>query len=66
MRFILSDRSDFHKTERLSIAVHAFASHVLMSFSVDKKQLPKKEKEQMLDDQLEPIYNSSVSIQNVT
>ena len=28
-------------TESLSIAVHAFASRVLMSFSVDEIQLPK-------------------------
>ena len=34
MRFILSSRSDFHMTDNLSIADHAFASCVLMSFSV--------------------------------
>ena len=35
MSFILSDRPDFHMTDSLSIAVYAFASRVLMSFSVD-------------------------------
>ena len=35
MRFILSDRSNFHMTDSLSIAVHAFVSRVLMSFSLD-------------------------------
>ena len=39
LRFILSDRSDFHMTNNLSIAVHAFASHVLTSFSVDEMLL---------------------------
>ena len=33
MRFILSVKSDFHMTDSLSIAVHAFASCVLMSAS---------------------------------
>ena len=32
--FILSVRSDFHMTDRLSLAVRAFASRVLTSFSV--------------------------------
>ena len=36
MRFILSDRSDFHMTDSLSIAVHAFTSRVLKAFSADK------------------------------
>ena len=36
LRFILSDRSDFHMTDSLSIADHAFVSRVLMSFSIDK------------------------------
>ena len=40
VRFILSVRSDFHMTDSLSIDVHAFASHVLMSFSVDETLLP--------------------------
>ena len=35
LRFILSVRSDFHMTKRLSIALHAFNSRVLMSVSVD-------------------------------
>ena len=39
LRFILSVRSDFHMTNSLSIAVHAFASRVLMSFSVDETLL---------------------------
>ena len=41
MRFILSVRYDFHITDCLSIAVHDFASHVLMSFSVDETLLPR-------------------------
>ena len=41
LRFILLVRSDFHMTDSLSIAVHAFASHVLMSFSVDETLLPR-------------------------
>ena len=41
LRFILPVSSDFHMTDRLSIAVHAFASHVLMSFSVDETLLPR-------------------------
>ena len=40
LRFILSVRSDFHMTDSLSIAVHAFVSRVLMSFSVDETLLP--------------------------
>ena len=38
LRFILSDRSDFHMIDNLSIAVHDFTSHILMSFSVDNKE----------------------------
>ena len=34
LRFILLVRSDFHMTDSLLIAVHAFASHVSMSVSV--------------------------------
>ena len=41
LRFILSDRSDFHLTDSLSIAVQVFARHVLMSFSVDETLLPR-------------------------
>ena len=41
LRFILSVRSDFHMTDSLSISVHAFASHVLMSFSFDEILLPR-------------------------
>ena len=39
LRFISSVRSDFHMTAGLLIAVHVFASHVLMSFSVDQTLL---------------------------
>ena len=42
LRFILSVRSDFHMTKRLFIAVHAFASHVMMSASVDETLLPRQ------------------------
>ena len=37
--FILSVRSDFLMTDSLLIAVHAIASCVLMSFSVDETPL---------------------------
>ena len=37
--FILSVRSNLHMTDSLSLAVHAFASRVLMSVSVDKTLL---------------------------
>ena len=40
-RFILSVRSDFHMTDILSIAVHAFVSQVWMSVSVDEILLPR-------------------------
>ena len=39
LSFILSVRSDFHMTDSLSIAVHAFSSRVLMSFLVDETLL---------------------------
>ena len=39
LRFILSVRSDFHMTDSLSIVVHAFASRMLMSVSVDETLL---------------------------
>ena len=42
LRFNSSDRFDFHMTDNLSIAVHAFTSCVLMSFSVDEKLLPRQ------------------------
>ena len=41
LRFILLVRSDFHRTYSLSMAVNAFASHVLMSVSVDETVLPR-------------------------
>ncbi len=40
LRFILSIMSDFYMTDSLSIAVHAFASRILMSVSVDETLLP--------------------------
>ena len=40
LRFILSVRSDFHMTDSLSIAVHAFACRVLISVLVDETLLP--------------------------
>ena len=39
LRLNLLDRSDFHMTDSLSIAVHTFASHTLTSFSVDEMLL---------------------------
>ena len=39
LRFILSVKSNFYMTDSLSVAVHAFASLVLMSFSVDETLL---------------------------
>ena len=39
LRLILSDRSDIHMTDSLSIAVHTFARRVLMSVSVDETLL---------------------------
>ena len=41
LRFILSDNSDFHMTDNISIADHAFASRVLMAFFVDDMLLPR-------------------------
>ena len=42
LHFVLSERSDFQITDSLSIAVYAFASHVLVSFSVDEMLLLRK------------------------
>ena len=42
LRCILSDRFDFHMTNSLSIAVHAFASCILLTFSVDETLLSTK------------------------
>ena len=39
VRFILSDRFEFHIIDNLSIAIDAFTSHILMSFSVDEMLL---------------------------
>ena len=41
LHFILLDRFDFHIIDSLSIAVDVFASHLLMSFSVDETLLPR-------------------------
>ena len=41
LRFILSDRSDLDMTESLSMAIHAFGRHVLMSFPLDEMLLPR-------------------------
>ena len=41
LRFILSVRSDFYMIDSLSIAIHAFVSHVSISFSVDETLLPR-------------------------
>ena len=40
--FILLVRSDFHMTDSLLIAVHAFVSCMSMSFSVDETLLPRE------------------------
>ena len=40
LRFIATDRSDFHWTDNLSIVYHTLASRVLMSFYVNETQLP--------------------------
>ena len=42
LRFFLSVRSDFHLTDSISIAVHAFACPLMMLFSVDETLLPTK------------------------
>ena len=47
LRFISSVRSDFHTTGRLLIAVHAFASHELMSVSVDETLLQRQVKSEV-------------------
>ena len=39
-RYILSDRLNVYMIDILSIAVYAFANHMLMSFSVDEKLAP--------------------------
>ena len=39
--FILSVRSDFHMTNSLWLSVHAFASRLLLSLSVDETLLPR-------------------------
>ena len=41
LRFILSVRSGSHRTDTLSISVHAVASRVSMSVSVDETLLPR-------------------------
>ena len=42
LRFILSVRSEFHMTDSLSVAVHAFVSHVSMPVSVDETLFPRE------------------------
>ena len=42
LRFVLSDKSDIHMIDNLLIEVHALASHILMSFSVDETLLPSR------------------------
>ena len=41
LRFILLVKSDFHMTDSLLIAAHAFAILVSMSVSVDETLLPR-------------------------
>ena len=41
LSFILSYKSLFHKIDNLSIAIHAFANRILMSFFVHETLLPK-------------------------
>ena len=41
LRFILSNKADFHTIDNLSMVDHAFASRILMSFSVNKPLLPR-------------------------
>ena len=41
LRFILSDKIDFYMIDNRSIAAHAFASRILISFSVDETLLPR-------------------------
>ena len=41
--FILSDKFDFHMIDNLLIAVYAYTSYILTSFSVDEMLLPRYE-----------------------
>ena len=41
LRFISSDRLELHMFDNLSIAVHAFTRHILISLSVDETLLPR-------------------------
>ena len=41
LQIILSDMSDFHMIDKLSVAVKAFTRRILMSFSVNETLLPK-------------------------
>ena len=43
LRFSLSDKSDFEMINSQSIAVHAFARCVLVSFSIDETLLSRKD-----------------------
>ena len=41
LHFILLDKFDFHMIDNLLIAVHAFISFIVISFSVDEMLLPR-------------------------
>ena len=41
LRFILSNRSDFYMIDSISIAIHVFARHILLSLSIDETLLPR-------------------------
>ena len=41
LRFILLDRSDFYIIDNLTLAVHVFTKHLLISLSVDEALLPR-------------------------
>ena len=43
LRFILSGRSYLHMTSGIPITIHAFASYILISFSVDEMLFPRYE-----------------------
>ena len=46
LSFILSDRSDFHMTDSLSIAVHVFACRVLKSFWAGEARSNRRKRKQ--------------------
>ena len=59
LHFILSDNSDFPMIDNLSIAVHTFTSHILMSFSVDEMLLPRYVN--LSTNFREPLFNMEIS-----